>query len=377
MDKDISVVIPAYNAARTVERAINSVLDFDAALQWEIIVVNDGSTDETQAVVEKLEQSHANILLINQKNKGRSEARNTGVSFATARWVMFLDSDDVLLNSGAPSLVSATRDTSAQLHVFPMLVSDDGVTSEALRDSCAALSFEVSAREIVESMVTAAGFPRTVTLTGTFFEVNSSCARLYQRSFLQSLVDSGLSGFGPFPRGVRFSEDRLFNIAYLTLPDVSRVLFWPSSPIYCWDLGESSTVGKVNPEDGADIPLFATRSFELVDGGKVTVKTADKLVLREILTKLLRAGSLTGVELTREAISTWRSVALDSCIMHCLERCRGNVVLIGYKRRFQPMMNALVRGDAETAFLWARLWATLHKWADFFKCNLRGSSDVN
>ena len=91
MDKDISVVIPAYNAERTVERAINSVLDFDTALQWEIIVVNDGSTDETQAVVEKLEQSHANILLINQKNKGRSEARNTGVSFATARWVMFLD----------------------------------------------------------------------------------------------------------------------------------------------------------------------------------------------------------------------------------------------------------------------------------------------
>lgn len=376
MDKDISVVIPAYNAARTVGRAINSVLDFDAALEWEIIVVNDGSTDETRAVVEKLEQSHANILLINQKNKGRSEARNTGVSFATARWVMFLDSDDVLLSSGAPSLVSAARDTSAQLHVFPMLVSDDGVTSKALRDSCAALSFEVSAREIVESMATAAGFPRTVTLTGTFFEANSPCARLYQRSFLQSLVDSGLSGFCPFPRGVRFSEDRLFNIAYLTLPGVSRVLFWPSSPIYCWDLGESSTVGKVNPEDGSDIPLFATRSFELVDDGKVTVKTADKLVLREILTKLLRAGSLTGVEQTREAISTWRSVALDSCIMHCLERCRGNVVLIGYKRRFQPMMNALVRGDAESAFLWARLWATLHKWADFFKCNLRGSSDV-
>ena len=133
----------------------------------------------------------------------------------------------------------------------------------------------------------------------------------------------------------------------------------------------------MNPEDGADIPLFATRSFELVDDGKVTVKTADKLVLSEILTKLLRAGTLTGVEQTREAISTWRSVALDSCIMHCLERCRGNVVLIGYKRRFQPMMNALVRGDAETAFLWARLWATLHKWADFFKRNLRGSSDVN
>ena len=86
----ISVVIPAYNAARTVGRAIDSVLAQTRAAD-EIIVVDDGSTDGTAEVVGGYGEK---VQLIVQDNAGVSVARNRGIEAATGEWIAFLDSDD-------------------------------------------------------------------------------------------------------------------------------------------------------------------------------------------------------------------------------------------------------------------------------------------
>jgi glycosyltransferase involved in cell wall biosynthesis len=86
----VSVIIPTYNRARTIERAVNSVL----AQTWkemEIIVVDDGSTDQTG---ELLKVYGDKIRVINQQNGGASAARNTGIKAATGEIISFLDSDD-------------------------------------------------------------------------------------------------------------------------------------------------------------------------------------------------------------------------------------------------------------------------------------------
>jgi glycosyltransferase involved in cell wall biosynthesis len=86
----ISVVIPAYNAAEYIGRAIDSVLA-QTRRPDEIIVVDDGSTDDTTAVVETYGPP---VRLIRQENGGASIARNTGINAATSEWIAFLDSDD-------------------------------------------------------------------------------------------------------------------------------------------------------------------------------------------------------------------------------------------------------------------------------------------
>ncbi len=89
----ISVIIPAYNAARHICLAVESVLaqDYPAV---EIIVVNDGSTDETLSV---LAPYAGRIHLINQPNRGVSAARNTGLQAASGKYLVFLDADDLFL----------------------------------------------------------------------------------------------------------------------------------------------------------------------------------------------------------------------------------------------------------------------------------------
>ena len=86
----ISVIIPTYNRARYVTRAIDSALA-QTYKNYEIIVVNDGSTDNTREV---LEPYFTKINYVYQDNQGVSSARNTGIQHATGEWIAFLDSDD-------------------------------------------------------------------------------------------------------------------------------------------------------------------------------------------------------------------------------------------------------------------------------------------
>ena len=89
-----SVVIPAFNAARTVEATIRSVLAQTEAA-FELIVVDDGSSDDTRERVSALADEDRRLVLIAQENRGTAGARNTGIERARGEYVSFLDNDDL------------------------------------------------------------------------------------------------------------------------------------------------------------------------------------------------------------------------------------------------------------------------------------------
>ena len=90
----VTVYIPVYNYGRFVERAIKSV--FDQTLKdWELLVINDGSTDDTEAVLKKYE-SCEKVTIVNQKNKGLTVSCNIALRLARGEYFMRLDADDYL-----------------------------------------------------------------------------------------------------------------------------------------------------------------------------------------------------------------------------------------------------------------------------------------
>lgn len=91
----ISVVLPIYNMEKYLGRCINSILN-QSYKNIEIILVNDGSTDNTSSICKEYAQNNENIIAINQENGGPSKARNTGIDSANGEWIMFVDPDDYL-----------------------------------------------------------------------------------------------------------------------------------------------------------------------------------------------------------------------------------------------------------------------------------------
>ena len=94
MKPGISVIIPLYNKEAAIEHTVRSVLT-QTCQDFELIIVNDGSTDSSFDIVSRIRDSR--IRLYSQENVGPSAARNTGVRNAEAEWVVFLDGDDELL----------------------------------------------------------------------------------------------------------------------------------------------------------------------------------------------------------------------------------------------------------------------------------------
>ena len=91
----ISVIIPVYNTAKYLKKCLDSVIN-QTINDFEIICVNDGSTDGSLEILNEYEQKDSRIKVISQENKGLAAARNTGLKYVTAPYVYFLDSDDYI-----------------------------------------------------------------------------------------------------------------------------------------------------------------------------------------------------------------------------------------------------------------------------------------
>ena len=145
----ISIIIPAYNAADTIEECINSIesQDYD---NLEIIIVNDGSKDDTKIICEKLKLKYKNIVLISKENGGVSSARNIGISVATGDYIIFVDADDEIsqnfISNGVLHLMDANNDE---------LIGCSYYSVSKNNKKCKIRDFTIDKESFLEDLVTA------------------------------------------------------------------------------------------------------------------------------------------------------------------------------------------------------------------------------
>ncbi len=102
---DFSIIIPVYNSAKYLNKCIESVLQQDYDLdKIQIILIDDGSVDQSLSICKNFKEQYKNIVLIHQSNQGVSVARNHGVKKARGKYILFLDSDDYLSNNVCSSI---------------------------------------------------------------------------------------------------------------------------------------------------------------------------------------------------------------------------------------------------------------------------------
>lgn len=100
----VSIIVPVYNAEKTLNRCVNSILS-QTYTNIEIILVNDGSVDASLDICQSYSKQYDNIICINQSNSGVSNSRNTGIEQSTGKFLLFIDSDDYVCCDYISSLI--------------------------------------------------------------------------------------------------------------------------------------------------------------------------------------------------------------------------------------------------------------------------------
>lgn len=187
MNELISVIIPAYNVEKYIEKCINSVLN-QTYTNLEIIILNDGSTDNTKQILDGFENKDPRIKIIHKENTGVSDTRNLGLEIAKGDYIGFVDSDDEIRTNMYEFLLSDLISNDADIsHCGFELVK---LNVSKVFNGTNKLWMQ-SQREAMVSL-----------LKADLFEP-SSCTKLYKRTVVENIK---------FNTEVKFNEDLLFNV---------------------------------------------------------------------------------------------------------------------------------------------------------------------
>ncbi len=125
----VSLIIPAYNAQDYIARSIDSALGSDFS-DLEIVIVNDGSTDETQKIIDWYAKNYPNVVSLVKENGGVADARNYGIAAAKGDYIAFMDNDDLIRPNMISKLYNSITKNNCDVAVAPLYrITDKGYTT--------------------------------------------------------------------------------------------------------------------------------------------------------------------------------------------------------------------------------------------------------
>lgn len=236
MEEKVSIIIPAYNAEKYLAECIDSVLN-QTYKNVELIIVNDGSQDGTRDILDKYASKHSNIQVIHTENGGVSRARNIGLNYASGAYIMFLDSDDLLVMNAIDILLYDLKNNNADIAAG--LMSSD-------------VTFETARCEGIETNLWLGTNGLAQSLEDNPFTY-SSCAKLFKRQVLDAVR---------FLEGRKIHEDSYFVFcALLNQPTVVvRNIY-----VYKYRANEDSASHAAFSEKYFDILYFAEEKWKAIE----------------------------------------------------------------------------------------------------------------
>ena len=220
----VSVIIPVYNVEKYLRRCLDSVVN-QTYKDVEVILVNDGSPDNSKEICEEYVAKYSNIQLINQKNAGLGAARNTGLQYITGDAVTFVDSDDWLELDAIEYYVASMKKSDADIVVTKMIrkkeyFSNEGTNGATIKEEV--LNQEQFAKKYFK-------------IDGNNIE-DYACAKLYKREIAREVK---------YPVGL-FAEDVPAAFGYIIR---SQKIFYSTKVTYNYFFNDNSLTAKFTDKD--------------------------------------------------------------------------------------------------------------------------------
>lgn len=208
----VSLIIPVYNSETKLESCIKSVLK-QTYKDFELILVDDGSTDHSLDICRRFEKSDARVRAISQKNSGPSAARNKGIENAKGQYIQFIDSDDQIVDTMVEDLVDSMEKNNVDMVVCGIREQHP----DHIHDIMPLISGKVMVNQLGKV------YPEIF----QNFILNAPVNKLYKKEKIQSM----------FPEDLSLGEDLIFNLEYLKN---SSSLFFLKKIYYYYEIVEGS-----------------------------------------------------------------------------------------------------------------------------------------
>jgi len=222
LKKTVSIIIPFFNAEKTLSRCIESVVK-QSYEQLEIVLINDGSTDRSEEICKSWKNKDQRIRIINKQNNGVSTARNYGIDYATGQFIQFVDADDYIDKQMTELLVEQMRHNEQ----YELVIC----------------GFQTNYYQKNSQFITPYVPHRSGPLTK--LTLLQHIGRLYKETILQSPCNklyrtNIIKNYGIyFNENLQLGEDLLFNLAYI---DVIHSVYLLKKPLYNYTIEQENTL---------------------------------------------------------------------------------------------------------------------------------------
>lgn len=222
----VSVIVPIYNSEKYLERCLESIIK-QSYSDIEIILVNDGSTDNSGAICQYYGSLDSRITIINQENQGVSAARNCGMSFTRGKYILFCDSDDKIADKYIECLVNQIEECDSDMCICPIVrVYDNKYYVELLEQfdidlNCSDLANQQNLYDLAR-----------------LYLIYGPCNKIFKTSLIKK--HNVL-----FPTDTSYGEDLIFVFSYLE--HCSKVSYRPFS-FYLYYSNSGSLLYKYRPD---------------------------------------------------------------------------------------------------------------------------------
>lgn len=270
MTPKVSIIIPVYNAASYIERCVQSILLQDVKNR-ELILVDDGSKDNSGAICNTIAAEHDNVQVIHQPNGGVSSARNTGLDHATGEWIAFVDADDQVPPDALGQFEKALESNpEADYHTFNIRTTGlDGIVTSFSYSDCVLTPEELLSKILKYEICV------------------GPVAKLFRKSTIDKL---GLR----FNTNLRIGEDLVFNLDYIINSNATCIMH--SGVVYAYLQNEGSAMfarDNTADYDKLNTILCNYKNTPLLDNADINFCIATNLITNTINQKRYFGRSLS------------------------------------------------------------------------------------
>lgn len=263
MDKKVSIIIPAYNAENHINKCIFSVIN-QSYKNIEIILVNNGSTDNTLNICMQWAKKDSRIKILDQKNKGVSNARNQGIKQAIGEYIVFVDSDDYLQDNSVEILYNhiENKDIDVVYCDYYNVTKKEIIACEEILD------YKVYHAQDISIVI------RNMFGGGRYY------SSIWRGIYKKSIIDEKELRF----KQMKYAEDLLYNIEYLINCNNIEII---SDKLYCYVQNNDSSLQKLkhNVEEIKKVPyeIYQTlKKYQCEDNYLLEIEKEIELSIRRI-----------------------------------------------------------------------------------------------